>query len=154
MTIIDKIRTSIQAVHGDEFPVYYHDEETLNLMADTMTFPCAMVYLLTRGNAEQQSGQIREVVSALVFFIEPSSFDFDADANEVIIDRCKRRAFQWWLANPMDEWITIQTVEQTQRAYEQFDAILTGYALLCRIEENEGVTDCEEEENEEDENEG
>lgn len=155
MTIVEKIRASIQAVHGDNFPVYYHDEPTLDIKADEMDFPCAFMQLLTRGNADNTSGQVREVVTAAVFFVEPQTdFDFDADENEKIIDRCKKRAFKWYAANPMDEYVTIQTVEETSRAYQRFDAILTGYGLLARIEEIEGVTNCEEPEpDEENENE-
>lgn len=144
MTIIDKIRTSIQRVHGDAFEVYYHDEETLNVIADTMKFPCAMVQLLTQGAIDEQSGQYREVVSAAVFFVELSSFDFDADENEIIIDRCKHRALKWVAALPLDNELYFVQVERTSRVYERFDAILTGYGLLIRLGEIEGVSDCPE----------
>lgn len=143
MTIIDKIISSIQSVHGDNFPVYYHDEPTLNVIAETMSFPCAIVQLLTTGNAKIDNGQIRESVSAAVFFVEPSEFDFDAVENEEIIDRCKRRAFRWLLTLPMDEWISLDAIERTSRAYERFDAILTGFGVLARLSELEGVSDCD-----------
>lgn len=148
MTIIDKIISSIQSVHGENFPVYYHDEPTLNVIAETMSFPCAIVQLLTTGNAQIANGQIRESVSAAVFFVEPSEFDFDAVENEEIIDRCKRRAFRWLLALPMDEWISLDAIERTSRAYERFDAILTGFGVLARLSELEGVSDCDEQTNE------
>ena len=32
MTIVQKIINSIKEAHGDDFPVYYHDEPTLNLL--------------------------------------------------------------------------------------------------------------------------
>lgn len=148
MTIIDKIKTSIQRAMGqmDKFPVYYHDEPTLNVIAETMVFPCAMVQLLVDGNAAIDGGQAKEIVSAAVFFIEPSEFDFDAEQNERIIDRCKQRAFKWLLSLPLDQYLDIESVERTQRAYQQFDAILTGFALLVRLKELQGVTDCEDEE--------
>ena len=91
MTIIEKIRASIQAVHGSDFQVYYHDDQTLNIIADTMELPSAIVTLITQGTIDEQSGQYREVVSAAVFFVDRSEFDFDADENEQIIDQCKRR---------------------------------------------------------------
>lgn len=144
MTIIDKIRASIQRVHGDGFEVYYHDEETLNLISDTMKLPCAIVQLLTQGAIDEQSGQYREVVSAVVFFVELSEFDFDADENEIIIDRCKRRALKWVAALPTDNDLYFLNIERTSRVYERFNAILTGYGLLIRLGEVEGVTDCAE----------
>ena len=103
MTIIEKIRASIQAVHGSDFKVYYHDDVTLNELADTMELPSAIVTLITQGTIDEQSGQYREVVSAAVFFVDKSEFDFDADENEKIIDQCKRRCLRWLAALPMDD---------------------------------------------------
>ena len=142
MTIIEKIENSIQRRHGDDFPVYYHDEPTLNLLADEMDFPCAVVQLLVSGTATIDSGNARETVPAAVFFVEPSEFDFDAKENEVIIDRCKTRAFAWLLSLQTDGKLELEAIERTQRVYEQFDAILTGYAVMVRLKELQGVTDC------------
>ena len=36
----------------------------------------------------------------------------------------------------------MEYVERTQRAYERFDAILTGYGMLLRLQELVGQTDC------------
>ena len=143
MTIIEKIRASIQAVHGSDFKVYYHDDPTLNIIADTMTLPAAIVTLITQGTIDEQSGQWREVVSAAVFFVDKSEFDFDADENEKIIDQCKRRALRWLASLPMDAHLDLVRWERTSRVYERFDAILTGFAVLVDLRDNESVTDCE-----------
>jgi hypothetical protein len=143
MTIIEKIRASIQSVHGGDFQVYYHDDPTMNLIADNMDLPAAIVQLITQGTIDQQSGQWREVVSAVVFFIDKSDFDFDADENEKIIDRCKRRCLRWLAALPLDEHLDLVRWERTSRVYERFDAILTGFAVMVDLCEREGVTDCD-----------
>ena len=143
MTIIEKIRASIQAVHGSDFPVYYHDDPTMNLIADTMKLPAAIVQLITQGTIDQQSGQYREVVSAAVFFVDKSEFDFNADDNEQVIDQCKRRCLRWLAALPMDAHLDLVRWERTSRVYERFDSILTGFAVLVDLREREGVTDCE-----------
>lgn len=143
MTIIEKIRASIQSVHGSNFQVYYHDDPTMNLIADNMDLPAAIVQLITQGTIDQQSGQWREVVSAAVFFVDKSDFDFDADENEKIIDRCKRRCLRWLAALPLDPDLDLVRWERTSRVYERFDAILTGFAVMVDLREREGVTDCE-----------
>lgn len=143
MTIIEKIRASIQAVHGSDFQVYYHDDPTLNIIADTMELPAAIVTLITQGTIDQQSGQYREVVSAAVFFVDKSEFDFNADENEKIIDQCKRRCLRWLAALPMDAHLDLVRWERTSRVYERFDAILTGFAVLVDLRERDSVTDCE-----------
>jgi hypothetical protein len=151
MTIIEKIRASIQSVHGGDFQVYYHDDPTMNLIADNMDLPAAIVQLITQGTIDQQSGQWREVVSAAVFFVDKSDFDFDADENEKIIDRCKRRCLRWLAALPLDEHLDLVRWERTSRVYERFDAILTGFAVMVMLRERESVTDCEETEQENEE---
>ena len=143
MTIIEKIRASIRAVHGSDFDVYYHDDPTMNIIADTMTLPAAIVTLITQGTIDQQSGQWREVVSAAVFFVDKSEFDFDADENEKIIDDCKRRCLRWLAALPLDHDLDLVRWERTSRVYERFDAILTGFAVMVDLREREGVTDCD-----------
>ena len=143
MTIIEKIRASIQSVHGSDFQVYYHDDPTMNLIADNMDLPAAIVQLITQGMIDQQSGQWREVVSAVVFFVDKSDFDFDADENEQIIDRCKRRCLRWLAALPLDPDLDLVRWERTSRVYERFDAILTGFAVMVDLREREGVTDCD-----------
>lgn len=143
MTIIDKIRASIQSVHGGDFQVYYHDDPTMNLIADNMDLPAAIVQLITQGTIDQQSGQWREVVSAVVFFVDKSDFDFDADENEKIIDRCKRRCLRWLAALPLYPDLDLVRWERTSRVYERFDAILTGFAVMVDLREREGVTDCD-----------
>jgi hypothetical protein len=148
MTIIEKIRASIQSVHGGDFQVYYNDDPTMNLIADNMDLPAAIVQLITQGTIDQQSGQWREVVSAAVFFVDKSDFDFDADENEKIIDRCKRRCLRWLAALPLDEHLDLVRWERTSRVYERFDAILTGFAVMVMLRERESVTDCEETEQE------
>lgn len=143
MTIVEKIRASIQRVHGNSFAVYYHDDPTMNIIADTMTLPAAIVQLITQGELDQTSGQWREIVSAVVFFVDRSDFDFNADDNEKIIDQCKRRALRWLAGLQLDEDLTLVRWSRTSRVYERFDAILTGFVIMVDLIEIECVTDCE-----------
>ena len=141
MTIVDKIRNSIQAELGATFPVYYHDDPTLNLLTSQMDFPCALVTLITEGRAVQEGGTLKEIVSSAIFFVEKSDFDFEADANEVIIDRCKQRAFAWLNGLGADPWLTLYNLNRTRRVYDQYDDILTGFGVFVDLKENEGFCD-------------
>lgn len=158
MTIVDKIKNSIQAAlnwtetvtdeNGNttevlhEFPVYYHDDATLNFMTSTMDFPCAIIILITTGNMTREAGQMKERVSAAVFFVEPSEYDFDAVANEAIIDRCKARGQQWLGSINQDLYINA-TLTRTERTYNRYDDILTGMGFLVEVTEQQGWTNCE-----------
>lgn len=142
MTIVDKITNSIKAVHGDGFPVYYHDEPTLNLKTLQMQFPCALLQLLTTGRAVREGGMVKERVSAAVFFVEPSKFDFDAVDNEEIIDRCKKRAFAWLASLTSSTDVELLDVTRTSRVYDRYDDILTGFGVLAELQELQGWTPC------------
>lgn len=139
MTIVEKIIQSIKASQEEGFEVYYHDEPTLNLMTSGMTFPCAVFQLLTTGDVVQEAGQTKEVVSAAVFFVEPSDFDFDAIENETIIDRCKGRAFAWLQSLAADPLVELAELTRTSRVYDQYDDIVTGFGVLADIKEINGI---------------
>lgn len=143
MTIVEKIIASIQAELGADFPVYYHDDPTLNLMTQTMEFPCALLILLTNGRTVQEAAQVKERVTAAVFFVEPSQFDFDAVQNEAIIDRCKRRAFRWLGGLGSDPWLSLEATNNTSRTYNRYDDILTGYGVSVDLVELNGFDGCE-----------
>ena len=142
MTIVDKIIDSIKAVHGEGFPVYYHDEPTLNLMTSRMQFPCAVVRLLTQGRIVSEAGQQKEQVSAAVFFVEPMQFDFDAVSNEEIIGRCKARAMAWKAGLSQSSDLMLTDEPRTARLYDPYDDHITGFGILADIQELEGWTDC------------
>lgn len=139
MTIVDKIIESIKAAHGDDFPVYYHDEPTLNLLTSQMEFPCALLQLITTGTVVSEAGQMKERVSAAVFFVEPSQFDFDAIENETIIDRCKGMAMAWMLTLSGSPELQLENITRTSRVYDRYDDILTGYGVLAEIKETNGI---------------
>lgn len=143
MTMVEKIIDSIQAVHGEDFPVYYHDDPTLNLMTQTMQFPCALLLLLSTGRAANVAGVIREQVSAAVFFVErQEGIDFDAIRNEQTIDRCKTRALAWLSSLPSSDLVELVAEAQTRRVYDRYDDILTGYGVQADLIEVEGFTGC------------
>ena len=150
MTIVDKIINSIHAVldwtevvDGEtvfhEFPVYYHDHPTLNLMTSEMQFPCALVVLLTTGRPVAEAGQLKEQVSAAVFFVEPQDcMDFNAVDNEAVIDRCKDKAFQWLMSLNTGD-VELVSYTRSERIYGQYDDILTGYGVLVELKETIGI---------------
>lgn len=143
MTIVEKIINSIKAVHGDNFPVYYHDDPTLNLLTSQMRFPCALLLLLSTGRATNIAGNIREQVSAAVFFVEPQEgMDFDATQNEQIIDRCKQRALAWLHSLPSSDVVELVNEAQTSRVYQRYDDILTGYGVQADLREVLGYDGC------------
>lgn len=137
MTIIEKLITSIKDALGDNFPVYYHNEETLNVIADNADYPCAFVYLLETGDLVEENGVVKEEATFAVHFVELTDFDYCSMDNEAIISRCKRRALQWVNNLSKDRYFTLEDIGNTQRTYEAFDTILTGFGVLLTLKELE-----------------
>lgn len=141
-TIIDKIKASVEGATDCAF--YYHSGGDLNLILDSVDeYPCAIATLLENGGAEIDGGQIRERVRIAVFFVKPTEFDFNAEDNERLIDECKTLAFKW--VNSLlshDSELTLEGVNDTTRVYDQYDAILTGFAVNVTLTELYGVSRC------------
>lgn len=144
MTIVEKIIKSVKDRLGNDFPVYYHDEATLNVMTSDMEFPCALFQLLTNGQPVEEAGQVKERVSVAMFFVEKSDFDSDAIENETIIHRCKGRAFAWLSSLASSPLVGVERKNGSSRVYDRFDDILTGYAVFLDLTEVVGWSDCPE----------
>ena len=136
MTIVDKIIQSITDATG--LKVYYHDEPTLNVMTSTMTMPCALFQLLNGGRTVMEGGQLKERVTAAVFFVNLSQYDFDAVKNEQIIDVCKGYAFAWLATLPSSPLLVLEAVNGTERVYDRYDDILTGFGVSVDLMETVG----------------
>lgn len=140
MTITERIQNSVKAATG--LVCYYQSAEELNRLLDYAEFPCAYLFLLSSQQVTTTSGVVRERLTIGVFFVEPTEFDFHSAENEVIIDRCKRRAFKWLRSLMRDSEFRLVATNNTERVYDEFDAILTGFALNVTIEELKGSV-CE-----------
>lgn len=144
MTLIDKIKKSIEAV-GVPF-VYHNGGEIDEMLMRQEAFPVAFCYLINQGTIEDVNGIFHERLTFAVFFADLTKFDFDSLENEQIIDRCKRRAFQWLSSLRLSEDLDLTNVNGTQRVYDVTASVLTGFAVNVTIEEVAGYGSCQVEE--------
>lgn len=139
MTIVDKIKKSVKDVLGEDHPVYYNDDPGANLETGRMTFPCCVIRMLTTGTADKAAGQVRETVSAALFFLRlMKGMDFSPERNEHIIDRCKKDAFAWYGSLNLNHDLELVALSRTSRVYEEYDDIVTGFGMLCDLRERTG----------------
>lgn len=139
MTIVEKIKASIHEALGEDYPVYYNDDPGANLETGSMEFPCALVKLFNSGNVLNEAAQIKEVVSAAVFFINLTEFDFDAEENEEIIDACKADASAWLLTLGGNADIQLENVTRSSRVYNEYDDNVTGFGVFAELKELKGI---------------
>lgn len=142
MTIIDKIKTSVEGATG--LPFLYHAAGEINeLVARANSLPISFAFLLDSGTIEDVNGRYHERITLAVMFTDKTEFDFNALENEEIIDRMKVKAYKWLdsLRNSND--LQIVSVNSTQRLYDTTTDILTGYAVNITLQDMQGVGECE-----------
>ena len=135
-TIVNKIKESVETITG--LPCYYDDSGRLNMRLDYLQYPLAFFTLINDGRLNITNANYREVVDVAMFFIKPTTFDFESIENEAIIEECKGYALKWINGLRLQGELIPQFVLNTSRVYNYADTILTGYAVNIRLEETVG----------------
>ena len=146
MSVIDKIKSSVEAATGLKF--YYDTPQTLNVRMERedWDFPCAMLNILQAGAVTDQNGIMRERLTIEVLFSQLSSLDFDGikvEADE--LDEMKRKAFKWVQSLFRSHDLRLVSTNGTNRYYATDDAIISAYGINVTIDEIQGVAPCDEE---------
>jgi hypothetical protein len=137
-TIVNKIKNSVESITG--LPCYYDDSGRLNVKLDYLEYPLAFFTLINDGSLNIMNANYREVVDVAIFFIKPTTFDFESIENEAIIEECKGYALKWLNGLRLQGELMPEFVLNTTRVYNYGDTILTGYAINIRLQELIGET--------------
>lgn len=140
MNIIEKLKASIEASTGEVF--HYGGTQAINRVLEGAALPCSVAYLIEQGQVTDVNGFIHEKLSLAVFFINKTEFDPDSIENEDIIDTEKKKAFGWIARLRRNSDLRLDSVNGSQRVYDTFDSIVTGYAVNVTITEEAGVSEC------------
>lgn len=143
MSIIDKIKSSVETATGIMF--YYDTPQTLNVRMEreNWQFPCAILNIVQSGAVTDQNGVMRERLTIEVLFSQLSSLDFDGikvEANE--LDEMKSTAFKWVQSLFRSHDLRVVSLNGTNRYYATDDAIISAYGINVTIDEIEGVSPC------------
>ena len=85
MTIIDKIKNSVESVTGMQF--IYESPQTINTRLDNMPMPCCFMNIIDQGVAIDDNGIIREQMTIQVMFCDLCELDFDGIDAEKILNK-------------------------------------------------------------------
>jgi len=149
-TIIDKIARTIERPElgkgGIEvLPFIYATLDSQNIILDQIAPPfCACAPLESSAVTDEHGNYHDQVTFALLFgdlMCEPIG-DFDAVANERIIDECKQRAFMWLASLQNNREIELVSINNAAREYLLDDSVVTGYSLNVTIKEIQGYGKC------------
>lgn len=140
-TIITKIKTLVESVTG--LPFIYESRGGLNLLLDNADYPCAYMTLLKTSSVTNDNGMIVESAQVAIVICDKTEYDLDSIANEAIIAQCKVVANNIIKAVDTTGELRLVSVNGGERFYNEFDIILTGYAINVTFEELIGDTGCD-----------
>ena len=150
-TLIDKIARTI---HRNELgkggieplPFIYATFDTQNIMLDQVVPPFCACSPIESAAVVDDHGLYHDQVTLVLLFgdlmCEPIG-DFDAVANERIIDECKQRAFIWLASLKNNPEIELVSINASAREYLRNDSVATGYSLNVTIKEIQGYGRCQ-----------
>lgn len=141
MSIIDKLKASVETSTG--LPFVYGAQGDINRALDVTDMPCVFAYLADQSAVTDENGIIRERMTMLLFFCDLTQFDFESLENERILDNCKKRAFKWLASMRIPDTLRLVSVNGTSRVYEEFDAIVTAFAVNVTFDEVDGISRCD-----------
>lgn len=141
MSIVDKIKSNIAALSG--LPCYYGSMEELNVIMCNATFPCFYFAQLTDMEIEENNGNYTERVRVALVACDKTGFDPDSTENEQIIDECKGRIFDVIRVIGAEGDVEMRSFNSARRVYQEFDVIVTGYAVNIDFAELYGDTGCD-----------
>lgn len=141
MAIVSKIIQAVEAASG--LRCYYDNVEGLNVLLDNVEFPCVYMELLQNSQVENDNGNWVERADVAIVVCDKTDFDADAAENEQIIERCKNTAVQIAQMLGTTGEVALQSINSGRRFYQEFDVILTGYAINLNVQEVYGVTGCD-----------
>lgn len=140
MNIVEKIKASI--IRYCDIEVIYDDATIVNIRADNINTITAIIYLLKSAQQSNLNGQIVESADIAVFFIQPTTFDFGGIENERLIQDCRQLCNKWLKGLRTDYHLNATNPTATQRVYDEFDQVVTGFAVNLSVTEMYGFNFC------------
>lgn len=146
MNIIEKLKTSIESATGCHF--HYYTGGDLNTIFDNFEewkWPIAYAVPVENGAVSDVNGRYHERLTMYVYFADLVTENAMEEplAVEDIIDACKVKAYQWLTAMRNDDNLTLVSVGQSVREFNEFDVITAGYGVQVVIEEIVGYGKCD-----------
>ena len=118
----------------------YHDWTTANVMLERAELPVMVNVLPVSGKFRMDGYVIKESANCMVAFLDKADYDFDAEENDITVNKMKNLAKQFLIKvmkNDAFEGVDLSSVD-FQVAYDKLDVNLTGVVLQLTIDSAEG----------------
>lgn len=122
-----------------------------NIELDHIDRPTIIYVLPPSGELYYKWSQVRDYPEAQIAFVAPTDFDFEGDENDDIIEHMKRICVHFIVElNSSGLFSPIEGSVPYRVLYDTFDQNVTGIVISLLLQEERGITICNEEKREED----
>lgn len=147
-TVEGKVRDIVLKM-GADIEYRFYNWAQLNVEMDKISKP-TIVYVLPPSGDFYIDGirqEIRDYPEAQIAFLCSTEFDFESDENDALIEKMKRLCFQFIKAlNKSGYFSPLEGKLPYQLVYDRLDDNVTGVVITPVLEEEEGVSICEDDE--------
>lgn len=145
-TVEGKIRKVVESMNEDVEYLFY-DWARANVELDRIDKPTIVYVLPPSGDFYISSHlqEIRDFPEAQIAFLSRTDFDFECDENDAIVEQMKRLCIRFIKAlNNSGYFAYIEGKLPYQVLYDKLDDNVTGIVITPTLEEEEGVSLCDE----------
>lgn len=154
-TVEGKVREIVLGM-GEDIEYRFHNWAQLNEEMDRITRPTVVYVLPPSGDfyIDSLRQEIRDYPEAQIGFLCSTEFDFESDENDAVIERMKRLCYKFiHHLNESGYFVPIEGKLPYQLVYDHLDENVTGVIITPKLEEEEGVSLCDDEDGENNEDE-
>lgn len=144
-TVEGKVR-SIVAKMGEDVEYRFYNWATLNVEMDKISKPTIVYVLPPSGDfyIDANRQEIRDFPEAQIAFLCSTEFDFESEENDALIEQMKRLCYRFINAvNDSGYFSELEGKLPYQVLYDHLDENVTGVVITPILEEEEGVSLCE-----------
>ena len=140
MTVQQKIKSVLEGM-GETY--LFEDWTTANYKLDQTNMPCVLNVLPASGHFHFGNSQLRDVPNCLLVFMDKADLDFNGEQNDIVVERCKRRAEQFIIeVNRSGLFEYIEGNVFYSVFYDKLDVNVTGITIELTLKETKGKVLC------------
>lgn len=145
-TVEGKVRDIVEKM-GEDVEYRFYNWAKLNVEMDTITKPTIVYVLPPSGDfyVDLYAQEIRDYPEAQIAFLCSTEFDFESEENDALIEQMKRLCYNFIKAvNESGYFSQLEGKLPYQVLYDHLDENVTGVVITPVLEEEVGVSICDE----------
>lgn len=142
-TVEAKVRKVVESI-GEDVDYLFCDWARANVAIDGIEKPTIVYVLPASGDLNFSWSEVKDYPEAQICFLAPTEFDFEGVENDHIVEQMKRLCIRFVKAlNGSGYFSQIEGKLPYKVLYDHLDANVTGVVITPTLEEEKGVSICD-----------